>query len=274
MRDISDILAEWPFDPAKIQSRVARARASRKGKPAGRQVIQLRIDLGVLQMEIDGRPDGERPGGHESILAQYRALGERIEGRGDSAQDFEIPPEDYAEVDREILQYYHRRLAFYGAGEYARAGRDAEHSLALLELVREHAKDSKYVERISATVPSVLMELARTRALVALKGDEAKAAVEHIENGIGSIQEHLRGSSSEAGEGTARELAFLRRWAGRIRRAHALGEPPGGSPVELELAERQLDKMRRQLSEAIEREDYGQAARLRDEIRRRSQPPR
>jgi hypothetical protein len=265
VRDISDILDGWPFDSSKVQSRIAEA-------PDGRRVIQLRIDMGVLQMEIDGRPDGERPGGHESILEQYRALARRVRRRakeGGSPDGFEIPPEDYAEVDREILQYYHRRLAFYGTGDYARAARDAEHSLALLELVRKHAKNPKYVGRISAMVPSVLMELARTRALVSLKREDAKAAVGEIEKGIERIQEHLRGSSSEAGEGTAREIAFLRRWARRIRRAHALGEPPGGAPIES--AERRLvNLMRRRLSEAIEREDYREAARLRDEIRRRS----
>jgi hypothetical protein len=249
MRDISDILAAWPFDPAKIQSRIAE-------DENGRRVVQLRIDLGVLQMEVDGRPDGERPGGYESILAQYTALEERIEERleecGGAPDGFEIPPEDYAEVDREILQYYHRRLAFYGAGDYERAARDAEHSVELLELVREHAKNRDYVARISGMIPSVLLERARTKALISLREKDPGAAVEHVEEGVRQIQEHLRRSSSEAGDRTAKEIAFLRRWARRIRRANALGEP-------LEM----------QLQEAIQREDYREAARLRDEIKRR-----
>ena len=244
MEDMSDLLADWPFDPAKIQSRTV------EGED-GRRVLQLRIDLGVLQMELEGRPDGERPGGYESILHQYRALGERLRERGGRGRDFEIPPEDFAEVDREILQYYHRRLAFYGAGEYARAARDAEHSLDLLELVQGHAKDREYVTRISGMIPSVLLERARTNALISLKDKDPSAAVEHIEDGTERIQEHLRKSPSEAGDRTAREIAFLRRWARRIRRAHDLDM-----------------SLQRQLQDAIEREDYREAARLRDELRR------
>ena len=253
LRDISDVLVAWPLDPAKIQSRIAE-------DENGRRVVQLRIDLGVLQMELDGRPDGERPGGHESILAQYAALGERIEERAEESAEerrgdsggFEIPPEDYAEVDREILQYYHRRLAFYGAGDYERAARDAEHSLELLELVCQHAKNHDYVVRISGMIPSVLLERARTKALISLREKDPSGAVEQVEDGVQQIQEHLRRSSSEAGDRTAKEISFLRRWARRIRRANALGEP-------LEL----------QLQEAIQREDYQEAARLRDEIKRR-----
>ena len=33
----------------------------------------MRIDLGLIQMEIDGRPDGERPQGYESLLELYEA---------------------------------------------------------------------------------------------------------------------------------------------------------------------------------------------------------
>jgi hypothetical protein len=250
MDDISRILANWRFDASKVQARVAE-------DERGRKVIQLRIDMGVLEMQMEGRPDGERPGGYSSILAQYRALGERIreraEGGGGPRGDFEIPPEDYAEVDREILQYYHRRLAFYGVGDYARAAQDADHTLQLLELVRKHAKNAEYVERISGMLPSVLLERARTRALVALRKADPGAAVEHIEGGMRRIREHFRDSPSEAGDKTARDLAFLRRWARRIRRAHDLGEP--------------LDE---QLEDAVRREDYREAARLRDEIRRRT----
>ena len=32
----------------------------------GREKIQMRIDLGLIQMETTGRPDGERPGGSTS----------------------------------------------------------------------------------------------------------------------------------------------------------------------------------------------------------------
>ncbi len=34
----------------------------------GREVLQMRLDMGVLQLEMDGRPDGSQPHGYESYL--------------------------------------------------------------------------------------------------------------------------------------------------------------------------------------------------------------
>ena len=42
----------------------------------------MRIDLGLIQMEIDGRPDGERPEGYESLLEFYEAKAQRGDRRG------------------------------------------------------------------------------------------------------------------------------------------------------------------------------------------------
>jgi hypothetical protein len=56
-QDIDKALAGWEFKPGMVQARLVTA-------SDGRQVIQLRIDLGVLQMELKGRPDGLRPNGY------------------------------------------------------------------------------------------------------------------------------------------------------------------------------------------------------------------
>ena len=56
-QDIDFILEHWPYKPGVAQARLIQA-------ADGRQLIQLRIDLGVLQLETTGRPDGARPHGH------------------------------------------------------------------------------------------------------------------------------------------------------------------------------------------------------------------
>ncbi len=33
----------------------------------------MRIDLGLIQLETTGRPDGERPEGHESLLEYFES---------------------------------------------------------------------------------------------------------------------------------------------------------------------------------------------------------
>lgn len=243
MDDISELLSNWPFDSARVQARLIES-------VDGRPTIQLRIDLGLLQMYRDGRPDGIRPGGFVSILDQYNALADRIEKRGAKRTAFAIPHEDYPELD-ELLQYYHRRIALFSLGDYARAARDAEHSLRLIRMIQTHAKDKTFASRHEKMIPFLVLERARAMALLALGRKKPEAAVKHVENGMRLIQEHLRASSAEATSETVKELAFLRRWARRIRMAHHL-----------------KPSLDRQLEEAVQREDYEEAARLRDEMNR------
>ena len=60
-KDITPILAGWDYDHDELQVRIVAG-------DDGREKIQMRVDLGLLQMEIDGRPDGQRPAGFESLL--------------------------------------------------------------------------------------------------------------------------------------------------------------------------------------------------------------
>src|SRR5689334_10057134 len=52
--DITQSLRGWAFEPGQVNVRLIRGN---DGKPK----LQLRLDLGLLQMELDGRPDGKRP---------------------------------------------------------------------------------------------------------------------------------------------------------------------------------------------------------------------
>jgi hypothetical protein len=69
--DISHVLNEWPYQPGEIQVRRF------KGKD-GCEKIQLRVDVGLLQMNGQGRPDGKRPFGRESLLEHHHARLERL----------------------------------------------------------------------------------------------------------------------------------------------------------------------------------------------------
>src|SRR4051812_10799411 len=52
--DISHILDKWEYHPGQV---VVRKFIGRDGQ----EKIQLRVDLGLLQMNAEGRPDGKRP---------------------------------------------------------------------------------------------------------------------------------------------------------------------------------------------------------------------
>lgn len=83
--DIAKILNEWPFEPGKINVRLI------EGKD-GEQKIQVRLDLGVLQMELDGRPDGVRPHGFDSLLEYYESqLDQTMRGGEPPLDDAHMP---------------------------------------------------------------------------------------------------------------------------------------------------------------------------------------
>lgn len=78
--DLTKLLEAWPYESGKINVRLI---TGDDETPK----IQIRLDLGILQMNIDGRPDGKRPGGFASLLDYYEAKLDAL-NRGD------YPPED------------------------------------------------------------------------------------------------------------------------------------------------------------------------------------
>ncbi len=65
-KDLTVLLHGWDYNPNEVTVR-------RVLGIDGREKIQMRLDLGVLQMEVSGRPDGKRPYGHESLLEYQMA---------------------------------------------------------------------------------------------------------------------------------------------------------------------------------------------------------
>lgn len=82
--DISELLQDWPFEPGKINVRLIESEE-------GDQKIQVRLDLGVLQMELDGRPDGQRPLDHDSLLEFYEAKLDRAMRGQTSVDESDLP---------------------------------------------------------------------------------------------------------------------------------------------------------------------------------------
>src|SRR5690349_19467383 len=60
-KDIIPMLKGWDYEPGTINVRKINGLD-------GKQKIQMRLDLGLLQMEVTGRPAGAHPQGYESLL--------------------------------------------------------------------------------------------------------------------------------------------------------------------------------------------------------------
>src|SRR5450755_2250645 len=63
-KDITPVLKSWEYEAGTINVRKV---TGLDGNPK----LQMRLDLGLLQMEMTGRPDGDRPHGRESLLDFY-----------------------------------------------------------------------------------------------------------------------------------------------------------------------------------------------------------
>ncbi len=75
--DLNTLLNDWEHESGAIKVRKVPGLD-------GREKLQLRIDLGLLQMEMTGRPDGKRPHNCESLLQYHQRRAARADARGDS----------------------------------------------------------------------------------------------------------------------------------------------------------------------------------------------
>lgn len=236
-RDIDSILKNWDFQPGEVSARLVKARN-------GRQVLQMRVDMGLLQMETELRPDGQRPHGAETYF-DYLVSEVIREGGG-----FRLSKEQCAEADREFVQFYHRRLCWLSLREYARAAKDADHSLAFMDFVREHSPDEEWTLSHEQYRPFVLFHRVQAASLATLQDAGPDAAIREINHGLDRFRELF--SRYEAAEQFDQDELVKRLLEMResIRQRYAVG--------------RTLDE---QLAEAIQAENYELAAKIRDRIR-------
>ncbi len=234
-RDLDDILEDWPFQPQAVSARLVAA-------ANGREVLQMRVDLGVLQMESSGRPDGTKPGGAESYLDLLLREAFR---QGDRTELDEVQIE---EIDREFSQFYHRRICWLAVREFERAVVDAEHTLALMDFLDRCEADEHWIQEQTQQRGLVLFHRTQAAALAHLEKNGAEAAIEEINGGLEKIEALDRSQPSQV----VRQLRELQDW---VR------------------GEYQVDRtLNEQLADAVNAEEYERAARLRDELARRGRP--
>lgn len=243
--DISPLLEQWDYKPGQVVVRKF------KGKD-NQEKIQLRVDLGLLQMNVEGRPDGKRPFGHASLFEYYQSkLEKHVAGSG-SETDFKLSAEDCAKLQIEALQYHHRYICLLQLEDYEGVIRDAERNLGVFDFVGKHAESEELAWSLQQFQPQLLMILTRARATQALDTEDYVTAIAQVEEGIEDIRvfvrEHLR---TELAEQTG-ELQSLETWLADIRAKRPLSA---------------REKLEQALAEAVQQEDYEKAAEMRDALR-------
>jgi hypothetical protein len=237
--DIGPILKKWRYAPNDINVRIVRAEN-------GREKLQMRLDLGILQMELDGRPDGRRPHRFETYYKYYlnkARLMEKERGRLLS-----LTPLDCWLLQQEAVQFYHRYLALMRLGDYRRVIRDTLRNLHVFDFVGKHTSNAEIAWSFEQYRPYVIMMNTRACAAQSMDLQDFDKALEQIRQGSRKLKQFYRANHERVGEDRV-ELELLHEWALEIRRKRPLSD---------------REHLARELRRAVHNEEYERAALLRD----------
>ena len=226
--DLDSLLDGFPFEPGRVNARIVRG-------SDGREVLQVRVELGILQMECDGRPDGG-----DSMLDVLLRAPNRV-----------LPPDEAAQLRLELAQLQQRAVAFLAVGDPGRALRDADRLLAGTEVVCQRAVPAER-EWAEGARFSVVVLRTRCEAASLSRSVRARAAADAVDAGL----DRLRDAAFRAGIGDAFDtlgdvLAL------RALRDSLVPQLPPAQRAELEA----------RLRAAVLSENFELAAILRDELR-------
>ncbi len=242
-QDIDGALNGWDFKPNQPpQARLIEAND-------GRQVLQLRVDLGLLQLEVTGRPDGKRPHGHDTFFDYLKHIANEAKR---TSRGFQMTENQCVEADREFFQFYHRRVCWLILGTYARAVADADHTLAFMDFVRDHSPSEEYTEVHEHHRAFVLFHRTQAAAL-AVEGNDPEEAIDQINEGLKGIRDFFVSHDREDLMEEDGMVQQLRKMEEQLREKHNIDAT-----------------LREQLDKAVANEEYEAAARLRDALKRKN----
>src|SRR4051794_11963071 len=236
--DISPLLSEWEYQPGQIGVRQF------KGKD-GIQKIQLRVDLGVMQMNAHGRPDGKTPYGYESLLEYFESrMAKHKKSQDGDENKFQLTAEDCSRLQQEAIQYHHRYICLFQLQDYAGVVRDTKRNLKVFDFVENYAVSEELAWSLQQFRPQVLMMLARAKGSLALEANEHSEAIAAVKTAIEQLREFYQNHGKLDLVDQSGEVQSLEVWLKEIQAKKPLTK---------------REKLESALSEAIRREDYEEA---------------
>lgn len=247
--DLNTLICDWQCAKDELSARII------KGLD-GSDLVQLRVDLGVLQMCPDGRPDGTRYHGLPSALrfVEHELKLEHVVTRA-----------DWQELLRELQQLNYRRLALATLGEdsarhgdrttaehfLGRSVRDIEEALDIMRVI--HDNPESQIGPNPNMVGTLLFSRARVLARLRVAQERVDDAIEVLQEGIDALDTLLADAGvDEEDRAEDSTIGNLRELQETLRRDYGVRQT-----------------LSEQLAEAVAAEDFEKAARIRDEMRRR-----
>jgi UvrB/uvrC motif len=245
--DLHATLRDWPYEAEKI--------SVRKILSADDSIrVQMRVELGVIQMESEGRPDGTAPHGCATLLDYHKKRLTKFEEKNGTTLGFGLTSEECDSLRTEASLFYRRYIAFFVLEEYESVLRDTSHSLAVFDFCGDYAFEQEDREALEEFRPYVRMMQARALAYRSMEEGEPASALAHVNRGILDIRTFFEDAGQiDAYEG-CEELKILKTLA---------------TDLNIQLPEDSLLSTRRALRNAIEAERFEEAAKLRDDLQKR-----
>jgi len=247
-KDISPLLKGWDYEPGTINVRKINGL---DGTPK----LQMRTDLGLVQMEMTGRPDGATPHGCESLLEYYENQLKDHKRRNGTELGFHLTADQCAAVREEASLYYQRYLSLYVLEDFAGVVRDTARNLRVLDFCGKYAVDEQDRLVLEQYRPYITMMNARAAASLLSKDKKYADALVVVQEGLERIKEFFTRFGQADAYTQANEVKVLKQFARDIRKK---------LPID------PIAKLQSQLEKAIKHEHYEEAARIRDEIKRKS----
>ena len=247
-QDITGILNEWSFDPEANVRKIA-------GED-GVEKIQVRIDQGafqgILQLNLDGRPDGRRPHGQDFALDHFRGtLEEHRCQHGTADEGFALDGEACKELFDEGARVYERYAFLLQLKDYQRVVRDTERNMVLFRFVNSYAEQQQDRDNLEKWWPYILRINGMAKAMLAVDDDDYDRALDIVHQTCDRIDSWP-------------EVEAEQFYIERERSEAALEE------LEQELLQKRplshKEQLERSLQDAIDSEEFERAAVLRDEI--------
>lgn len=253
-QDLDHILSEWEYDP--------QANVRRIWGEDGSQKLQVRVDQGafqgIMQMNLDGRPDGKRPYGFEFALDYYReALEKHLRSHGGQNTGFTLDRTVCQELFDEGSRVYGRYLFLLQLKDYKRVIRDTERNMGLFRFVNAHAETEEDRTNLEKWWPYILRINATARALKVFQDKEYATALEIAAAARVQIEQLPEVQAEEFFVERERSLQALDELAADLKRNRPLS---------------QEELLQQELQEAVAQEEFERAAALRDQLRQLHDP--
>lgn len=243
--DIARILAHWEYEPGTIN---VRRIVGADGKPK----LQMRLELGLLQMEESGRPDGQRPNGCESLLEFHeKRIADHKQKNGGTVQGFGLKPDECQLLREEAAMYYQRYLSLFVLGDFPAVVRDTTRNLRVLDLCGKFALDEQDRLVLEQYRPYILMMRTRADASIQVRDHKYHQALDTVRAGLGDIRGFFDKFGHPEAFDQCDEAKVLKRFAREIKKKLPIG---------------QVERLQRKLKRAVAQEQYELAAKLRDQI--------